>query len=317
MAWYFEDVSSHTISLQIGQDSSNRLHYGMSSFSMTGPTGWFLHSPGFRDSRGDPELDSSPKNSRLALENQGSGDVTGWLGGIFAVPKPDKGYLVLNWDDANAERYDEAYQDMLEFGYPGVSSVPTGQVGTAKRLSINEMVEMRDELGWEFVSHTHNNINLLSKSDEEIRREFDLSRRWLFGENERNVRFVPEDGLVHIVFPFVNFDGNIKDIASDYFDMAAGNSGNQKHAMATKGFDPIVLDRMVGLKLSNMKRFVDLLAIDRQAGIINLPNFGAKNTVSRSEFQSFLSYLGSNYTSTGQIEVITLSDMYRLRTDSG
>lgn len=309
----FKTDSPDSISTEVqvnAPSASDCRVYGNQSFSIQSPTGWFLLSLGLSKVNGTPDL-SDLGTLVFRVNNGSSSEITVWLGGLFAVEKPDRGYLVLNWDDGNATRYSKAFQDMREFGYPGVSSVPTAQIGEGSRLTIDEMKSMRDELGWEFISHTHNNENVLGLSESEMRTEFAESRAWLRGDNEQGESF--SQGADHIIFPFVNFDDRVLDIASEYFNTAGSNTGNYLHGMPARGFDPMAVNRVEGNDLDGLKTLLERTAIERQAAIINFHNFDAPNTLSRNEFQSFLTDLHDNYTSTGDIEVVTMSQLYEIR----
>jgi peptidoglycan/xylan/chitin deacetylase (PgdA/CDA1 family) len=312
----FKTDSAEDISIEVrvnAPGASDRRVYGNQSFSMRSPTGWTLLSLGFSRVDGSPDL-SNLGTIVLRVNNVGSGAITVWIGGLFAVQRPDRGYVVMNWDDGNRSRYSKAFQDMREFGYPGVSSMPTAQVGTASRLTIDQMVEMRDELGWEFISHTHNNVNVFDLTERELRAEFANSRAWLRGENDQQESFAT--GADHIIFPFVNFDRRILDIAKEYFRTAGSNTGNHLHGMQVHGFDPMAINRVEGNDRTELTKLLERTATERQAAVINFHNFGASNTLSRNEFRSFLTELHDNYTRTGDIEVITMSRLYDIRRGS-
>lgn len=280
-------------------DYSNRVVYQQTGFDIQEPTNWFRLSPGVSpESSGSPDL-SDVRTLRYKFITHSDETIDCWIDDLRAVPTPDRGKLVLQWDDSRDDYYSKAFDDVEQYSYPMSHATITGQVGDDGRMTLDEMREIQ-RAGGEIGSHTHGNIDVSEHSLSTVRDEVAQSRQWL---NEHDF-----DGDF-IVWPHVNFTGEHIDIAEEHFSFAGSNSQADEHNFQGPGFDPMVYTRLIGYDLETMKRFTARLDEHNGIGVINLHGYRDDNTVDRSEFQEFLEYVDANHVATGGVDVVTFQEL--------
>lgn len=84
--------------------------------------------------------------------------------------------IVLTFDDGSKSIYDLALPLMQEYGYPGVSFMPTGWINSPDMMTLDQVRKL-EEYGWESGGHTVNHVNLTSipidSARSQIRRNYE------------------------------------------------------------------------------------------------------------------------------------------------
>lgn len=116
-----------------------------------------------------------------------------------------------------------------EVGIRITSSLITGEMGDNNdpnriKVSWEDVVRLQTDKGFEFVSHTHNHINLLNSSDEECITQFALS-----------IEALKEHGCEYryLVYPYNAIDATKIPLVRQYFEAAVGLGGSGTNPGAT------------------------------------------------------------------------------------
>lgn len=260
---------------------------------------WFRSSPGVYTTKGDPDL-SAVERVRLHVLNPRNKSLDIWVDDLRVTPKPEKGYLVLSWDDGRMSYYDKAAPIHDELDFPAVLTHPSrpSMAGQGPFMPVEKLTE-RDEAGDEIVAHGSIDRYFHEISASELESILARNKRWL-REHGFEDRFV--------VYPGNNYDATTLDVASDYFFMGGMNQSGDVNPTGL-GFDPLALPRTVGHDLDISKRLVDTVAAHRNVGILNFHAFKSKNTIRASEYETLLRYIDEKQ----NLEVITFSDLWEMR----
>ncbi|WP_435152710.1 polysaccharide deacetylase family protein [Haladaptatus sp. DFWS20] len=267
--------------------------------------GWFRTCPGvFKTSETEPDLTNITR-IKLQVTNATSDDVEAWVDDVRFHPKPEKGYIVLSWDDGKRSYYEHAAPVDDKYDLPAVLTQPPQPEAVEHDIfmSIEELQE-RQSKGDEIAAHgsVKNPFGEISASklDGILRR----NKQWLLNNEFGGADF--------IVYPGNNFDKTALEGISKYHYMGGMNQSGNVNTTGVHGFDPLVLPRTTGHDLEISKRVVDNVANHRNCGILNFHDFTNGNTMSVSEYEKLLAHIDS----TSGVEVITFSDLWRMRTDT-
>lgn len=284
----FEDIYGSTVNHQL-RDITYRQN----------AVDWFRTCPGvFNIDVIAPEMDELGRMRLVVLNNSGT-DV--WIDDMRTHEKPDKGYVVLSWDDGFVEFYEDAAPIHEEFDYPAVQAAIPGYTGDAY-MSVDQMLERQDE-GDEIVMHgTHDPIHELEREDMEQRLEND--KQWFINAGL--------EGGEYIIYPHNSFNATSLELKNHYHYAGGCNQSGDVNTTGVHGFDPLVLPRTIGGDLDTCKRAVDMAAAGRNCTILNFHRWQNDNTVSEEEYGELLEYIAEK---GDEIEVITLDDLWKLRMD--
>lgn len=122
--------------------------------------------------------------------------------------RKNKPVMVIIDDDARKE-FLTTYKPLIEeLKFPVVSAVITSRIDNDPAHLTSIDMSMLNELGVEFVSHTHGHINLQETNPDKIHEDLNKSRNWLL-EKGFNADA--------IVYPFGIADYRARDIVAQYF----------------------------------------------------------------------------------------------------
>ncbi|MFH5801625.1 polysaccharide deacetylase family protein [Haladaptatus sp. CMAA 1911] len=264
--------------------------------------GWFRTCPGvFKASDTPPDLGNVVR-IRLELGSASKNGVQAHVDDMRLHPKPNKGYIVLSWDDGNQNYYDQAAPINDNHGFPAVITMPVKpkRAGSSYFMSIEELHERQDK-GDEVVVHGSTSSPFAKISAKKLEHILRRNKQWMIDNGFEGADF--------IVYPGNNYDKTALKTISKYFSMGGMNQSGNVNTTGVYGFDPLVLPRTIGNRLDISKRAVTLAAKYRQCTILNFHNFNSSNTMSPSDYKKLLTHIDS----TKGIEVITFSDLWDMR----
>ncbi|WP_049988592.1 polysaccharide deacetylase family protein [Natrinema salifodinae] len=262
--------------------------------------GWFRASPGvFQQSEYEPSLDLLDRIEIQVLHSTQEAEV--WIDDLRTHETPDKGYVMLSWDDGMRDFYETAAPMHDEYGFPAVQAPVPQWVEQARDgvMSLSELQERQAE-GDQIVVHgTHNPIHELD-DEQSIETRLRQDKQW-FVQNDF-------EGANYIVFPHNSFDKTSLEFATDYHYCGGFNQSGNVNLTSVYGFDPLVLPRTIGHDLEIAKRSVDLAAQHNQCTILNFHEFGMENTMPEGDYETLLEHIND-----ADVEVITFDDLWKLR----
>ncbi|GAA0244573.1 polysaccharide deacetylase family protein [Haladaptatus pallidirubidus] len=264
--------------------------------------GWFRTCPGiFGTSETGPDL-ANISRIKLQITNATSDDVEAWVDDLRFHPKPDKGYIILSWDDGKRSYYQHAASVHDKYDLPAVLTHPPKPEAVENNdfMSLDELHE-RQSKGDEIVAHGS------------VKNEFDeISESKLEGILRRNKQWLIDhefDGANFVVYPGNSYDDTALDVIQKYHYMGGMNQSGNINTTGVHGFDPLVLPRTIGENLEISKQVVDNVEKYLNCGILNFHDFENDDTMPVADYKKLLAYIDN----TSDIEVITFSDLWRMR----
>lgn len=264
----------------------------------TPDVGWFRSNPGvFEDSEVPTEMDMLERVELTVLNTGPEAEV--WVDDLRTHEKPDKGYVVLCWDDGRQAFYDTASPLHDEYGFNAVQGPIPGNV-RGRYMSV-EMLKERQEAGDEIVMHgTHDPIHEI-EDEQELEGRLRRDKQW-FIDNDLQ-------GANHIIYPHNSFDKTALEYINKYHYSGGFNQSGDVNTTGVYGYDPLVLPRTIAHDLDISKRCVDMAAAHNNCTILNFHAFEEDNTMSEADYEELLAHIDGK----DDLEVITLSELWEMR----
>ena len=260
---------------------------------------WFRTSPGLFDIDFVPPEMDEVERMRLVVLNSSEADV--WIDDLRVHEKPERGYVILCWDDGFRDFYEDAAPMHDEFGFNAVQAPIPGYT-SGNYMSVEELHE-RQEAGDEIVMHgTHDPIHEYDEEDMEPRLRRD--KQWFL---EHDLQ-----GADYIIYPHNSFNATSLEYKNKYHYCGGCNQSGDVNTTGVHGFDPLVLPRTIGNDLEISKRAVDMAAAGRNCSILNFHRWDAENTMSKDAYRELLEHIDGK---GDEIAVITIDELWQMRMD--
>ncbi|PGF16495.1 polysaccharide deacetylase [Natrinema sp. CBA1119] len=225
---------------------------------------------------------------------------TVWFDDLHVVPRPERGKVMIQFDDAHVTDYTEALPILEQYGYPAVSFVTTGyvddgEVGGAPRLSTAQVSELHDA-GWCIANHTTSHEDLPELSADEQAAEIRGGQRWL---RERGL----DEGADYFAYPFGAYDATTLEIVDEHHDLAFGGGP------PAQGF---VSNARLAPRIGEPSAEEAGTAIERTASTPGITSlfFHRLEGESLADFEATIETI-HEYESAGEIDVILPADLER------
>ncbi|PGF14460.1 polysaccharide deacetylase [Natrinema sp. CBA1119] len=260
---------------------------------------WFRTCPGVFEQSSMPLEREVVEEIQIIIYNTGDAEV--WVDDLRTHKKPDKGYVILSWDDGTPDFYERASPLHDEYDVNAVQAAVRQWTRNQREgvMTVAQLKE-RQEAGDQIVAHgTHTRLAEMEENDLEnaLRRD----KNWAV-QNEL-------EGGHFLVYPHNSFDKTVHDIASNYYYAGGFNQSGNVNLTGVHGFDPLALPRTIGSNLDIATRCIDLAAEHRQCTILNFHEFGINNTIDENEYEKLLQHIND----TDNVEVINYDDLWKMR----
>ncbi|WP_247002464.1 polysaccharide deacetylase family protein [Halosolutus gelatinilyticus] len=224
---------------------------------------------------------------------------TVWLDDLHFTPRPERGKVMIQFDDGNETDYTEALPILEPYGYPAVSFVNPGSIERGSdggpALSLDQARELRDA-GWCIANHTMTHAELPELDASEQETEIREGKAWL-----REHGF--EEGAEYFAYPFGAYDATTIELVDEHHSIGfAGGGVGQGYTTNT------TLASRLGEPDAERAR----TAIERTAelrGISSLLFHGLEGET-LADFEATIEAL-HEYESAGEIDVILPRDLER------
>ena len=165
---------------------------------------------------------------------------TVWFDDLHLTPRPERGQVMIQFDDAHVTDYTRALPILEEHGYPAVTFVnadyvDSGELGGDPRLTTDQLRELRDA-GWCVANHTRSHPHLPDLDAAEQEAQIRAGKEWLVEQGF-------EDGAEYFAYPFGEYDATTVELVDEYHAIgfaggppAGGYTTNT--ALATRIGDP-------------------------------------------------------------------------------
>ncbi|QLG49228.1 polysaccharide deacetylase family protein [Natrinema halophilum] len=223
-----------------------------------------------------------------------------WFDDLHFVPRPERGKVMFQFDDAHVTDYTEALPILEEYDYPAVSFVTTGyvdegDVGGDTRLSTDQIHELHDA-GWCIANHTVSHEDLPELTPKAQAAEIRGGKEWLI---DRGL----EAGADYFAYPFGAYDASTLEIVANHHDIAfAGGMPAQGYlsntAQASRFGEPSVERARTAIERTASMRGITSLLFHRLEG------------ERIADFEAIVETI-REYESAGAIDVILPADLER------
>lgn len=221
------------------------------------------------------------------------------LDDLYAVPRPDDGQVLLQFDDGHESIHDEALPILEEYEYPATAFVPTDLIREDDDAEgdylTEDHLEDLDDAGWTIASHAANGQLLEDYDDDELEDQITESREWLEDEGY-------EDGARYFSYPNGRYDEASLELVADTYDVGfAAGEPVQGHVVDAARY-PRVFDPDVEDVEEHLERTAEL------GGITTLTYFTFEEDESIERFEETLELL-EEFVEEGELEVIEPEDL--------
>lgn len=160
----------------------------------------------------DPGFDATRvREIQLLLWTPDGDRPTVWFDDLHLTPRPETGTVLLQFDDGTVTDYTEALPILERYGYPAATFVNPGTVGDDRRLTVDQLRELRDA-GWCVGNHTWSHARLPELDPVEQEAEIRAGRAWLVEQGF-------EDGADYFAYPFGRYDRTTLELVAEYHEL--------------------------------------------------------------------------------------------------
>lgn len=245
---------------------------------------------------GSPDL-SAVSELRIQEYTGGGKRVTLWCDDIRLGPRPDKGKVLVNFDDGSNTNYTGAYPILDEHGYLGTVFINQNKIERQPgKLTLDQLGELQDA-GWLVANHCLDHPHLSDLSRDEQREQIVGGREWLLDHGF-------ERGASYFAFPYGDYDATALEIVADNhaLSFAGGFPGYGKVV------NPYLIGRNGDLEPPAAKEAVDIAVEWRGITELFFHWLNDSSTPTLSQFESIIEYVHEREAS-GDIDVITPADI--------
>ena len=255
---------------------------------------WARVDLGYTGEDGTPDL-SNVKALRILVLTQDE-PIRFWVDDLRKSEKPDRGRVMLTFDDAHVTQYDVAFPELQGREMPGVAAVIPGAVGTSENLTVPQLREMRDA-GWDVSSHPQDGEPLTAYPKSEQRRKMEDAKTWL---EQRGFA----DGSRFFFAPYDSVNGATLSLIDELheYGFVFGASPNGAPPAGEK-----VVSRVYGRDVAGVKSLLDLAASYGQMLVINYGAIGEEYDVTPAMLRDVLDYVESK-----DLDVVTPSGLLEM-----
>ncbi|WP_458187837.1 polysaccharide deacetylase family protein [Haladaptatus sp. NG-WS-4] len=228
------------------------------------------------------------------MDTNSANPVEFYVDDLKTVPTPNKGYVMLTFDDGLKSHYTKAYKKMKQYGFAGVDAVITDAVYDDGFLTQTQMRKMRSD-GWDMIAHPNTQATPMDeRSPKEQEQLMKDAKGWLkkYGYQGHKYMAVPKNVLGPKTF----------ELAQKHFDLTL-SFGASPNALPAIQKDTI-LSRMYGTgDVQSTKRMIDHAERYNQLAPFLFHKIGGDG-MSEKKFDTILKYIKKK-----NVEVVTVSDL--------
>lgn len=233
-------------------------------------------------------------------ENSGNSKtpIHAFVDDVKVVDAPDKGAVMLTFDDGAASHYSVAYKKMKKMGIPGVDGIIAEAIGDDGYLTWQQMRKMADKGNWDMISHPNTQGKLLPERPKGQQAK-------LMGQSKYQLKAHGYQGAKYMAVPKNAVGQNTFDLAMKKYDLTMSfGASNNALPLITK--DAIASRFYVSNNIGLVKRKIDEAAKLNQLAIPLFHGIGTKDGIPKAKFDKILAYIQKKK-KAGEIDVVTPS----------
>lgn len=218
----------------------------------------------------------------------------------------DKGITVFVTDDAALQDYTTFKDIFSNAGVPCCTAVIPIRVGTNNYTTVEQLLELQNNYGWEILSHTYSHLDLTQLTDSELEYELRESKEWLINKGFK---------IENFAYPFGRYNDRVKQFAKKYYRSARssdfGRIGINPTPLDTYALNSLWIDASVklppykGLEINTFeyyKYFIDKAKAEKKLLVISFHSWGTESEGLLEVFKQVVQYAKEN------TEVLTMSE---------
>ncbi|SEP28116.1 Peptidoglycan/xylan/chitin deacetylase, PgdA/CDA1 family [Halogranum amylolyticum] len=257
--------------------------------------GWVRIDLGYTGRKGDPVL-KGVQELRLMVQSEEGTAIDVRIDDLRKIPKPDKGKVMLQFDDAVTSQYEVAFKELQERGWAGGVAIIPDAINSQGNLTTGQMREMRDA-GWDMMSHPQVPKPLPAYSEKKQRELIKKSYNYL------DLKGFPK-GARHFVAPYNRVSKTTLDLISEFHESSYMFGGCPNNAQQPSNMHAI--SRVMGKDPRGTRRVLNIAEEYNQLVVIQWHDIGEGKDYETSpdDFKNVLNHIKKK-----DMDVITPSDL--------
>lgn len=248
---------------------------------------------------------SSINGVQITLEDDGTGAINGWVGGIFAIPEYSEPIISFTFDDGPISQYTEGLSYLSTKNFPATAYIISDYVDEEEPnyMSLEQLHELESDYGWDIACH--GNINLSTLTYEEAETEMLRMKAWLTSKGFTR-------GVNHMALPQGGWNETIKPLMDEHFDTVRTIYTQKLETLPASDYSklrPIYLTNATSV--ATIKSKIDAVVASNGWGILVFHKLVESPSISTeyaiADFQEIVDYVESL-----NVSVKTVSEAYNL-----
>ncbi len=253
--------------------------------------GWVRFDLGYTGVKGQPAMDSvSQVNIQIGpLTDQNDFQVL--IDDLRKIPKPKKGKVMFQFDDAHISAYNKAYPILKENGWPGAVGIIPDAINSEDRMTDQMMKEM-GKASWDMMGHAGQLLPNLK--EQEQRRVLQNVKRYLDVKGFKK-------GARHFVAPNSRVNSTTLSLIDELYEtgyLFGACPNNAQHPS-----NPSFISRVQGPSVRGARRAVDVAEKTNQLVVISYHIIGDGGTP-ENQFREVVDHVKKK-----DVDVITPSQL--------
>ena len=257
--------------------------------------GWTRIDLGYTGKTGSPVL-KGVQELRLMVQSEKGTPIDVRIDDLRKIPKPKKGKVMLQFDDAVTSQYEIAFKEMQKRGWGGGIAIIPDAINSQGNITTGQMREMRDA-GWDMMAHPQTPKPLPAYSEDKQRQMIKQAKNYL------ELKGFPK-GARHFVAPYNRVSKTTLDIISEFHETgfmfgACPNNAQQPSNMHA-------ISRVMGKDPQGTRRILNIAEKFNQLVVVQFHDIGEGDDyeMSPEDFKAVLDHIEKK-----DMEVITPSDL--------
>lgn len=243
--------------------------------------GWVRFDLGYVKTKGNPVMDKVTQiNIQIGALGGPEQDFQVLIDDLRKIPKPSKGKVMFQFDDADITAYEQAFPVLKENGWPGSVAVIPDVVNGEDRMTEKHMREM-GKAGWDMMGHA--GPILPKMKEQEQRRILQKVKQYLKLKGH-------EKGARHFVAPRSRVSSTTLDLIDEIYEtgfLFGGCPNNAQHPS-----NPNFISRVQGPSVRDVRRILDVAEQTNQLVVISYHRIEhGENNVPMSEFRKVVDHV--------------------------
>jgi peptidoglycan/xylan/chitin deacetylase (PgdA/CDA1 family) len=243
---------------------------------------WVRIDLGYTGKKGEPVMNAIQELRLMVLTPKGE-PIDVHIDDLRKIPKPDKGKVILQFDDAVTSQYEVAFKELQKRGWPGGVAVIPDAINSEGNLTTGQMREMRDA-GWDMMAHPQAPKPLPAYSEAKQQRLIQQAHNYL------KLKGFPK-GARHFVAPYNRVSTTTLEIVKQYHETGFMFGACPNNAQQSSNMHAI--SRIMGKDPQGTRRILNIAEEFNQLAVVTWHSIGdgEEYETSIDDFMNVLDHL--------------------------